>query len=139
MRFRKFGSTYVVRIDKGEEILSTLQELCEEQGILLGTIEGIGATHKATIGLFETASKEYHSTELTGDHEITSLNGTVTTKEGKVYLHLHATLSDRAYKTYGGHLNAAVVSGACEIVIRSIEGTVERVFDEDVGLNLLDI
>ena len=29
MEFQKFADTYVVRLDKGEEIIASLQKLCE--------------------------------------------------------------------------------------------------------------
>src|SRR5690554_2886694 len=109
MEFRKFGNKYVVRMDKGEEIVETLKNFCEEQKITLGWVKGIGAVNKATIGLFHTDTKEYHSIELKGDHEITSLLGNISTMNEEVYLHLHINLSDKEYKTYGGHLNLAVI------------------------------
>ena len=32
MEYRRFGETYVVRMDKGEEILTKLRELSEKEG-----------------------------------------------------------------------------------------------------------
>lgn len=39
-------------------------------------------------------------------------------------------------KYFGGHLNKAIVSATCEMVISIIEGNVDRYFDEEIGLNL---
>ncbi len=136
MEFSKFGTNWIVRIDKGEEIVETLKQFCRENGIKLGSVSGIGATDKTTLGLFKTRTKEYLPTEITGDHEITSLAGNVSTMNGETYIHLHITLSDINYKAFGGHLTSAVVSGTCEIVIHEVTGEVDRAFDEDVGLNL---
>jgi uncharacterized protein len=137
MIFRKFGNKYILRIDRGEEVVATLKAFCTENRITLGSVSAIGAANRATIGLFNTKTKQYQSTELTGDFEITSLTGNISTMNGEVYLHLHATLSDDKYHTFGGHLNAAIVSGTCEFIIDAIDGACDRKFSDDVGLNLL--
>lgn len=139
MRFKRTGPTCILRIDRGEEIVSTLKQFCTDQKIALGSVQGIGAVNYAEIGLFETATKVYHTATLNGDHEITSLLGSITTMDGMPYLHLHATLSDTTYHAFGGHLTKAVVSGTCECFIRIINARVGRTFDEGVGLNVLDL
>ncbi|MFW6386971.1 MAG: PPC domain-containing DNA-binding protein [Bacillota bacterium] len=90
------------------------------------------------IGLFATGSKEYHSTVLAGDHEVTSLKGNVSRKDGEVYLHLHITLANEEYNAYGGHLNSATVSDTCEVFVRELDGDIGRKFDQGVGLNLFE-
>jgi len=136
MEYRRFGNQWVVRIDRGEEIVAELKRFCERNEIKLATLSGIGASNRIQIGLFKTDTKEYLATELRGDHEITSLTGNVSRMAGNVYLHLHATVANANYRTFGGHLSAAVVSGTCEIVITEIPGEMDRQFDPDVGLNL---
>ncbi len=138
MHYKKSGPDFILRIDRGEEIVSTLKDFCTDQKITLGTVQGIGAVGNAVIGLFETATKTYHTTTLSGDHEITSLVGNITTMDGKPYLHLHITLSDATYLAFGGHLTSAVVSGTCEIFIHTIDDSLGRTFDADVGLNVFD-
>ena len=131
------GNHWIVRIDKGEEIVGTLEQFCREKGIRLGTISGIGATNRATIGLFKTGAKEYVRQEVVGDHEITNLTGNISQMSDQVYLHLHINLSDPNCRAFGGHLNSAVVSATCEVVVRVLDGEVGREFSEEIGLNLL--
>ena len=100
---------------------------------------GIGATDNAVIGLFEVKTKQYHTTILTGDHEIAPLYGNITMMDGEVYLHLHINLCDATHRCFGGHLTSAVVSATFEGVIDVMEGAVDRVHDDDLGLNLLDL
>lgn len=138
MEYQKYGSKYVMRLDKGDEIVESISRFCQENNIRLGTVLGIGAVNKVVIGLFETASKKYHSRELTGDMEITSLVGNISTQEEEVYLHLHITLADGSLGAVGGHLNKAVISATGEIIIDTLEGRLDRKFCEEVGLNLLE-
>lgn len=137
MIFKKYGNKYILRIDRGEEVVTMLKNFCTDHHIILGTVTGIGAANRVSIGHFNTETKQYQSTDLTGDFEITGLTGNISTMNGKVYLHLHATLSDGDYHTFGGHLNAAVVSGTCELIIEIIDGVCDREFNDAVGLNLL--
>ena len=139
MNYRRFDKKYVIRIDRGEKIVETLAKICVENNITLGIISGIGAVSKAKIGLFKPEEKKYFTTELLGDYEITSLNGNISIMNGEVYLHLHINLADEKHKTFGGHLNEAVVSATCEVIIEKIEGSIERKFDKEKGLNLLKI
>jgi uncharacterized protein len=136
MKSRKFGNRWIVRIDRGEEIVSSLRHFCREHQIRLGAVSGIGATNRAVIGLFKTATKEYLTRELTGDMEITNLSGNISSMKGEAYIHLHITLSDVEHNAWGGHLSSAVVSGTLEAVVHEMDGSVEREFDEQVGLNL---
>jgi uncharacterized protein len=139
MKCRKMDSVYFVRIDKGEEIVSELRKVCEKHNITLGKVSGIGAVDKATIGFFEPAIKQYHKTELTGDHEITMLTGNITTMNEKIYLHLHINMANSENKTFGGHLNEAYVSATCEVIIEEFQGEVNRFLEETSGLNLLEV
>jgi predicted DNA-binding protein with PD1-like motif len=139
MKFKQFGSKYVVSIARGEEIVESLRQLCRDQQIGLGSIVGIGAVNQASIGVFEIVTGEYHTRDLAGDMEITNLTGNISTQNGEVYLHIHINLSDSSYQTLGGHLNSAYVSGACEIIIDAIIGEVGREVDPDVGLNLFKL
>ena len=66
MEYRKFGNHYVVRIEKGEEVLSKLKELCLNENIRLGSISGLGAANEVEIGLFNTETKEYKTTVMKG-------------------------------------------------------------------------
>ncbi len=137
MEYRKFADTYVIRLDKGEEIISSLQAICEKENIWLGSVEGIGAADHAVIGLYDVGNRQYHKKELNGPMEISSLLGTVTRKDGDVYLHLHINLCNTEMQILGGHLNECRIGATGEIIVRTIPGQVGRLLDDKVtGLNL---
>ncbi|HLR34822.1 MAG TPA: PPC domain-containing DNA-binding protein [Tissierellales bacterium] len=136
MDYKKFGNKYILRLEQGEEVVTKLKEFCKEQNIKLGWIKGIGAVNKIKIGIFKVDEKVYYTKELRGDYEITSLLGNISTMDGEVYLHLHINLSDDEYKTYGGHLDSAIISATGELVIEAIDGIVDREFNQDIGISL---
>jgi len=136
MEYKKEKNQYVVRIDKGEEVLEKIKELCEKEHIKTGNVYGLGATDYVKVGLFNTKEKEYHSTVLEGPMEITSIIGNISTKEGENYLHLHINVANEEMKTFGGHLNECRISATCELYVTALEIEVEREFSEEIGLNL---
>ena len=123
-------------MDKGEEVVSSLKSICQKEDIKLASVSAIGAVNDITVGVFNPDTKQYKSNRFTGNFEIVSLSGTVTTMKGIPYSHLHMSVGDGNGKVFGGHLNEAKISATCEMVITLIEGEVEREYSEEIGLNL---
>ena len=138
MEYLKSNNAYVVRLQRGEEILKSLEDLCLKEGIKAAAVSGIGACDYAQVGVYEIDRKEYLKTTLTGSMEILSLTGNITQKDEKPYLHLHIVLGDDKCMCRGGHLNEARISVTCEIVVTPIAGFVGRRPDEETGINLMD-
>lgn len=136
MEYRRFGNTIVARIDRGEDILTALQEIAKAEDIRLASISALGATNDFTVGVYNVDEKQYHANDFKGNFEIVSLTGTVSTMDGRFYAHLHMSAGDEKGQVFGGHLNRAVVSAVCEMVITVIDGTVDRSFSPEIGLNL---
>ena len=136
MEYRRFNNTIVARIDKGEEILEQIKTIALKENIKLANINALGATNDFTVGVFKTAEKKYYSNNFKGDFEIVSLTGTINTMNGEFYTHIHMSAGDAEGKVFGGHLNRAIVSATCEMVINIIDGVVDRYADEEIGLNL---
>ena len=138
MQFRRFKNKYFVRIDRGEEIMSSLKKFCENEKITLAEVKALGAVDDFNVGLFDVAEKKYHSNHFQFPAEIVSLWGTITTKDGEFYSHIHMSAGDKDGHVFGGHLNSAIVSATCEMIVDVSEGTVERKFSDEVGLNLFE-
>ena len=43
MDYRKFGETYYIRMDKGDEIISTILGICQKEQIASAIFSGIDA------------------------------------------------------------------------------------------------
>lgn len=137
MEYKKMDNNhYVMRIDKEEEVLSKITEFCKKENVGCGSVVGLGASKYVKIGLYDVLEKKYHSTELSGPMEITSLVGNLSRKDGEVYLHFHINVCDENMHVYGGHLNECIIGATCELTITVIQGVVERKYDDELGLNL---
>ena len=136
MEYRRFGNTIVARIDRGEEILAAVREIAGTEHIQLASVSALGATNDFTVGVYNVDEKQYHANDFKGNFEIVSLTGTINTMDGEFYTPLHMSAGDEKGQVFGGHLNRAVVSAVCEMVITVIDGVVDRHFSEEIGLNL---
>ena len=126
MEYRKFSNTIVVRIDKGEEILEKIKEIALKENIKLANINALGATNDFTVGVFKTTEKKYYSNNFKGDFEIVSLTGTINTMNNEFYAHIHMSAGNDKGEVFGGHLNRAIVSATCEMIINLIESLMKR-------------
>lgn len=138
MKYRVFGESIILRLEKGEEVIESIKELCEKEDIKAGSISGLGATNHVVVGLFKIDEKKYYSNTFEEDFEITNLTGNISRVNGEVYLHIHGTFANIEGKCIGGHLNKAIISATSEIIINKINGEVGRKFSEEIGLNLIE-
>lgn len=126
-----------LRLEAGEEIVGCILSAAKEYRIPSGTVSGIGAVRSAEIGLFDPNERQYHKTILMQPLEIANLSGSLTTKDGEPYAHLHIVLGDIQGHTYGGHLSSGVISATAEIFIQIFPDVISRVFSDEIGLNLM--
>lgn len=136
MEYKRFNNTIIARIDKGEELLDKIKELSLKENIKLASVSALGATNEFTVGVYKIDEKKYYSNEFKGNFEIVSLTGTINTMDGEFYTHIHMSAGNDKGEVFGGHLNKALVSATCEMVINVIDGQVDRYHDEEIGLNL---
>ncbi len=136
MDCRRFGHTIVARMDRGEEILEQLKVICLKEGVKLASVSALGAVDDFTVGVYKVDEQKYYANRFQGAYEIVSLTGTVDTMDGEYYAHLHMSAGNDRGEVFGGHLNRAVISATCEMVISVIDGEVDRVKDPVVGLNV---
>lgn len=136
MDYRKFGNVIVARMDRGEEILEQIKIIALKENIKLASISALGATDDFTVGVYDVDEKKYYSNEFKCNFEIVSLTGTINTMNGEFYTHVHMSAGNEKGEVFGGHLNRAVISATCEMIITLVDGNVDRYRDENIGLNL---
>ena len=135
MDYKNYGSTIVVRLDKGDEIARSLLEVAKKEKCGFASLTGIGAVDDFEVGIFDLEKGSYNRIRYTGDYEINALVGNLTTKDGKPYLHVHITCTGNDGNVVGGHLFEGKISLTGEIFIQVVAGVADRKFDETVGIN----
>ncbi len=139
MEFKNAGERWLIRLEKGEEIISSLLQFSKENNVFSASIMGIGATDRVSLSIFDSSLNRYIEKEYKGDYEISSLMGNISLFEGEPALHIHITLGDRENKALAGHLNYAYISGTCEIFVDQFSAPLERKLDKESGLKLLSL
>lgn len=139
MKHAKFGNRYVLRLYRDEDVIPTLTAFVRERGIPAGELSGIGAVREVILGYFDLETRKYIREEFPESYEMVGMNGNLSQLKGEPFFHLHATIADRRHTARGGHLFSARVSVTLEVVLTPFSGNLERTWDQEVDLNLLNL
>ena len=139
MEYKVEEGKIIVRLDRGEEVVSSLLKIIKNENLHGGFVSAIGAADLIEVGLYELEKQQYKSKRFEGDFEIISCLGNVSRKDGEPYLHLHMSFGDKDFNVYGGHLSYCRISGTFECVIGLTQSTIERMKDSKTGLNIFKI
>ena len=136
MDYRKIGDNYYIRMDRGDEIISNILEICEKELIPSAVFSGIGGCQNAELQVFIPETGIFETELLEGMLELVSINGNVV-RDGRLFHHTHALFSfkkDGQHGMAGGHLKATTVLYTAEIELRpTIGGAIGRKFDPETG------
>ncbi|MCR5731347.1 MAG: DUF296 domain-containing protein [Sphaerochaetaceae bacterium] len=138
MDYRKFGSTVYIRLDKGDEIISSILGICNSEHIKSAIFSGIGGCSNAEIQTFIPERGEFETSCISGMLELISLNGNVVTDEsGELCHHTHALFSYKEngeHKVSAGHMKSITVLYTAEIELRLVVGgEIGKKFDPETG------
>lgn len=138
MEYRKYGDTFYIRMDRGDEIIEKILMVCKEEGIHSCTFNGIGGCGKAEIQTFIPETGTFEMRRLEGMLELVSLNGNVITDEnGDYYHHTHAVFAYKVgedHRVAAGHIKSIMVSYTAEIELRPVvDGEIKRKYDSETG------
>lgn len=140
MKSKKIENTYILRLEKGEEIIQTLTKFCIEQKISGGSLSGIGGIQDVCISYYDIKSKKYvpknYSEEV---YEMISLLGNISLVDNTPFAHLHITIAGSDHQVLGGHLSSATVAVTCEIFLHITNAPLYRKTDEEFGLKFLEM
>jgi uncharacterized protein len=131
------GRTLVGRLATGSDLVEEIERLCVVQQINAAWVSVIGAVRHAAFAYFDQAQHKYIELASATHHEIAGFIGNVSLREGKPYLHAHASFADEHGATVGGHLLRGNEVFVAEVQIRELADLeLVRQFDEETGLAL---
>ncbi len=143
MDYRLFGKTYYVRLDKDDEIVSSILGICKREHIQSATFSGIGGCQDAEIQTFIPEKKAFETNRLQGMLELVSLQGNVVSDDnGELSHHTHALFcykDESGHHQAGGHIKSVTVLYTAEIELRPVEdGVIKRKTDATTGTGFWD-
>jgi len=138
MQFTKSDTVYIIKIEKGEEVLSTLSTFCGEQGIPNAYFTGIGAAQGLSCGYCALDEKKYYFTNYPELVEVVSLSGNIFLKEGTPFVHAHGVFTDTKNQAFGGHIEKITSGIVIEVVLTVLPTSLQRTYDEEIGLYLFN-
>lgn len=144
MDYRRDENTMYIRMDQGEEIMDTIQKICEKENIVSASFFGIGCCSGATIfsRFPDTMEDKEHSRE--DCLEMEHIAGTISRQaDGTIQKHAHAVFSyidmSRKQHIFAGHLISANILYTAEITMLISERPIERMIDSKTGIQVIKL
>ena len=138
MEYRKFEDAYYIRLDRGDEVISSILDVCKKEGIESATYSGIGGCSEAQIQTFRPETNDFETRTLTGMLELASLSGNVISDdEGSLGHHTHAVFAYKdgdEHRVAAGHVKSTTILYTGEIELRPVVGgTIGKQYDPETG------
>ena len=131
--------TIALILDRGDELMSTLQRFAADHGLTASRVTAIGAFESAVLGYFNWDSKAYERIPVNEQVEVLSLVGDIALDGEQPKVHAHVVLGKRDGSTVGGHLMEATVRPTLELMLVESPAHLRRVCDPVSGIALIRI
>lgn len=139
MKYTEVNNGWLVRLEKGEELIASLSAFVESEKIEGAWVNGLGGATKARLGYYNLNRKKYIFRAVKDARELVSLHGNISTIGEETALHLHGVVTDGNNRPRGGHIKELICGGTIEIYVQLLGKKLERELDSEVGLPLLKL
>jgi predicted DNA-binding protein with PD1-like motif len=129
---------YAVIFGKGDEAVSGLVEFAEKYRITSAHFTAIGALNGATLAWFDPQRKMYKKIPVRGQVEVIGMSGDIALYQGKPVVHTHMIVGTSDGTTRGGHVLDAYVSPTLEVIVTVDPIAIQKRFDPETDLTLID-
>lgn len=131
--------TYALIFDKGDEVVTTVEQFAADHNLTASQLTGIGAFQDVVLGFFDWERKEYKRIPLKEQVEVIALVGDLVLSDGKPSLHAHVVVGREDGTTRGGHLLEGHVRPTLELIANESPAYLARAQDAETGLALIKI
>jgi predicted DNA-binding protein with PD1-like motif len=143
MKSKAFDSAerrdFLLVLDDGDDVMQSLTDFAQQNGIAGASLQGIGAFSQATIAYWNKTTKVYEEIAVDEQVEVLSIAGSLATAGDDIKVHAHVTLGRRDGSAIGGHLLRATVFPTLEVFLSDTGARLVREKDPATGLMLLKL
>ncbi len=91
MDYKKIGETYYIRMDRDDEVIENILDVCRKESIPSAIFSGIGGCKGAELQVFIPETGNFETERIEGMLELVSINGNVVSDDdGQLFHHTHA-------------------------------------------------
>lgn len=139
-QIEKEPKIFAVIFETGDEIAEGLKKFAKENHLGGSSFKAIGALSFAKLGWFNWETKQYEPASVLNEQvELLSLIGDIALKDDEPQVHAHCVVGRRDGTAHGGHLLEAHVRPTCELILTENPTHLEKKFDPESGLALIQI
>jgi len=130
--------TFALVLAVGDEAMSAITSFAAEHQLRATQFTAIGALSRVVVAYFDWETKKYRNISIDQQVEVLSLVGDITLENGKPKVHAHVTVSKADATAHGGHLVEGQVRPTLEIILTETPAHLQRRFDPETGLALIN-
>ena len=120
------------------ELIAALNEFAATARIPSGRLQAIGSVSAATLAWWSDDTKAVEKYTATGQFELVSFLGNITSNAEGPRIHAHAILTGPG-GLVAGHAVALTVRASVEVSVTVFEAPIERVMNDTFGLWIIDL
>ncbi|MER7009426.1 PPC domain-containing DNA-binding protein [Dactylosporangium sp. NPDC000555] len=139
------GRIIAASLKPGAQLTDSIEQVCQEHGVhtavilsVIGTIQEVYLRNPRDITTLPIRQEHEFADEidtvvLQRQMEILSVQGNVTTLDGKLWAHCHALFSEAGGNVRGGHVFRATIWSQGEVFLQELTGIrIDREHDREV-------
>ncbi len=139
MQYAQYDDHYVLRLDEGEEAVSTIRSFLTEVSILAGYFVAWGAFSHLKLEYYRVVEQDFRQRTFDAQLEVASLLGNIACLNGQPTIHAHLTVGDEQFRSYSGHLVEGTVRPTLEVFVTPFAGELRRSWDPERRLATLEL